>query len=313
MTDEGNGQDMLDSREINQVHQGRGDNGQKAPAPATDAAGRAFRFLQELAADLSQESISFPTFVDATMKIRDALRHPDADVGRVAQVVSGEPLLAARLVHLANSVAFNPGGHKIADVRSAVTRVGFNTVRATAALVALEQVRASPDLAPFAAEAERAWRHSIDAAAIAYVLARAITTLRPDEALFAGLVHDIGRFYLLSRASKYPELLQHRDELEAIVHEWHPSIGQAILQQLDLPEALTVAVAEHELGNYRFPPRNMSQLVTLAHLAAHWRERGNGGAVPDSPGAAEPPEDSPVFRVLADATAEVQSLIDALR
>ena len=302
---------MLDRRDTDEVNHGLGENAKKAADPAAEAAGRAFRFLQELAADLSQESISFPTFVDATVRIRDALRDPDADVDRVAQVVSGEPLLAARLVHLANSVAFNPGGRKIADVRSAVTRVGFNTVRTTAAVIALEQVRASKDLAPFATEAERVWRHSLDVAAIAYVLARALTTLRPDEALFAGLVHDIGRFYLLSRASKYPELVEHRDELETIVQEWHPSIGQAILQQLDLPEALTVAVAEHELGNYRFPPRNMTHLVTLANLAAHWRE--GRAAQPGPDGTAELPEDSPVFPVLAEAAAEVQSLINALR
>ena len=308
---QGKDQDMLDRRDVEQVNRGWGESAQNGSNPAAEAAGRAFRFLQELASDLSQESISFPTFVDATVKIREALKDQDADVGRVAQVVSSEPLLAARLVHLANSVAFNPAGRKIADVRSAVTRVGFNTVRTTAAAIALEQVRASKELAPFAAEAERVWRHSLDAAAIAYVLARALTTLRPDEALFAGLVHDIGRFYLLSRASKYPELIEHRDELETIVQEWHPSIGQAILQQLDLPEALTVAVAEHELGNYRFPPRNMTHLVTLANLAAHSRE--GRGAPSGQDGTVELPEDSPVFPVLAEAAAEVQSLIDALR
>jgi putative nucleotidyltransferase with HDIG domain len=302
---------MLDRKAEGQVNGDRGETLARPPEPAADAASRAFRFLQELASDLSHESISFPTFIDATVRIRDALADPDADFGRVAQVVSGEPLLAARIVHLANSVAFNAAGRKVADVRSAVTRVGFGTVRTTAAAVALEQVVASKELSLFAAEAERVWRHSLDVAAIAYVLARALTPLRPDEALFAGLVHDIGRFYLLSRASRYPELVEHKDELETIVHEWHPSIGQAILQQLDLPEALTVAVAEHELGNYRFPPRNMTHLVTLANLAARWRE-GRAGTSADDP-SAELPEDSPVFPVLAEASAEVQSLIDALR
>jgi len=303
---------MFDHRDADQVNPGVTEKATKGVEPAAaDAAGRAFHFLQELASDLSQDSISFPTFIDATIRIRDALSDPDADVGRVSQVVSGEPLVAAKLVHLANSVAFNPAGRKIADVRSAVTRVGFDTVRTTAAAIALEQVRASEELAPFAAEAERVWRHSLDVAAIAYVLARALTTLRPDEALFAGLVHDIGRFYLLSRASRYPELVGNRDELDAIVQDWHPSIGQAILQQLELPEALTVAVAEHELGNYRFPPRNFTDLVTLANLAAHCREGWRRGSTGE--GAPELPEDSPVFPELAEAAVEVQSLIDALR
>lgn len=291
---------MLDRRQADPI----GDDRQAgAQDPAADATARAFRFLQELASDLSQDSISFPTFIDATIRIRDALSDPDADVGRVSQVVSGEPLLAARLVHLANSVAFNPGGRKVADVRSAVTRVGFNTVRTTAAAVALEQVRASRELALFAAEAERVWRHSLEVAAIAYVLARSVTTLRPDEALFAGLVHDIGRFYLLSRASKYPELVEHQDELDTIVHEWHPSIGQAILQGQGLPEAIVAAVADHELGEYRFPPKTLTDVVSLASLAVPFHSGGSGNL----------PQDSPVFPVLAEAAAEVQSLVEALR
>lgn len=303
---------MLVGKDENQTDRRRKQDAKDTADPAATAAtSRAFRFLQELASDLSGGAITFPTFIDATMKIRDALSDPDVDTGRLARVISGEPLLAAKLVQVANSVAFNAAGRKILDVRSAVTRVGFETVRTTAAAVALEQVRASKDLAAFAPEAERVWRHSLNVAAIAFVLARALTPLKPDEALFAGLVHDIGRFYLLSRAAKYPELVEHRDELEAIIHEWHPSIGQAILQQLELPEALTTAVAEHELGNYRFPPGNVTHLLTLANLAAYAREGWSPGQVQGA--GAELPPDSPVFRVLAEAADQVQSLINALR
>ena len=280
-----------------------------APAGSTqpsNPAERAFHFLQELAADLSQEAITFPTFVDATVKVGRALDDPAMDADRLALVVSSEPLLAAKLVQLANSVAFNPAGKKIADVKTAVTRVGFTTVRSTAAAIAIAQVRASADLKDFREETERIWRHSLDVAAIAYVLARALTSLRPDEALFAGLVHDIGRFYLLARAARYPELAAHRDELEALIHEWHPAIGQTILQQLGLPEALTTAVAEHEVGAYRYPPRNLTDLVVLANLAA--QRRGQ----PDEPGTGLP-DDSPVLKVLAEAAAEVQSLVVALQ
>ena len=278
-------------------------------APASNPAERAFRFLQELASDLSQEAITFPTFVDATVKVSRALDDPGIDAEKLALVVSSEPLLAAKLVQLANSVALNPAGRKIADVKTAVTRVGFTTVRSTAAAIALAQVRASEDLREFRDETERIWRHSIEVAAVAYVLARALTTLRPDEALFAGLVHDIGRFYLLARATRYPELTAHRDELEAVIHEWHPAIGQTILQQLSLPDTLTTAVAEHETGAHRVPPRNLTDLVILANLAARTRdprpEQGEAHATL--------PEDSPVLKVLAESAAEVQSLVAALQ
>jgi len=295
---------MLDRKDVDQVQKGWGGQGgphdEATPSAAADQ--RAFQFLQELATDLSGNGITFPTFIDATVKVRNALNDPDIDAGHLAQVVSGEPVLATKLVRMANSAALNPSGRQVADVRTAVMRVGLNAVRSTAAAVAVQQVRASKDLAPFADEAERTWRHSLDVAAIAYVLARALSQLNPDEALFAGLVHDIGRFYLMSRAAKYPELVEHRDELEAIVSEWHPSIGEAILQGLNLPESLVAAVANHELGDYRFPPRNLTDVVTLANLAAHARH-GDGDL----------PADSPVFPVLAEAASEVQSLVEALR
>ena len=61
---------MLDRRQADPI----GDDRQAgAQDPAADATARAFRFLQELASDLSQDSISFPTFIDATIRIRDAL------------------------------------------------------------------------------------------------------------------------------------------------------------------------------------------------------------------------------------------------
>jgi putative nucleotidyltransferase with HDIG domain len=298
---------MLDRKDVDEVQRGWGGGenpAETARSAADQAAGqRAFRFLQEIAAGLSGNGITFPTFIDATVKVRKALNDPNVDAARIADVVSGEPVLATKLVRLANSAALNPSGRQVADVRTAVMRVGFNAVRSTAAAVAVQQVRASKDLAPFANEAERAWRHTLDVAAIAYVLARSLTKLNPDEALFAGLVHDIGRFYLLSRAAGYPELIEHRDELEAIVAEWHPSIGEAILQGQGLPEPLAEAVANHELGEYRFPPRTLSDVVTLANLAVPWDRGGSGNLPPDSP----------VFPVLAEAAAEVQSLVEALR
>ena len=41
--------------------------------------------------------------------------------------------------------------------------------------------------------------------AIAYSLARHATDLNPEEAMLAGLVHDIGKLYILMRASRTPD------------------------------------------------------------------------------------------------------------
>lgn len=269
----------------------------------------AFRFLQAIAADLARGKIAFPTFSRATIKIRTALDQPDIDADRLAQAISTEPLLAARLVQMANSAALNPGGRPVGDVPNAILRVGMASVRSVAVAVAIEQLRAEARHPAFQPFAEAAWRHSVEVAAVAQVLAKRLSRINPDEALFAGLVHDIGHFYLLSQAQHYPELEQDPDQLAHVLAEWHPSIGRALLHEFQLSEGVLEAVAEHENGHHRMPLRFMPDLVTLANLVC-------GATNPVAAyrvAAADVKFEPEVASVLAEAKTEIEALASVLR
>ncbi|MEO5785642.1 MAG: HDOD domain-containing protein [Casimicrobiaceae bacterium] len=227
-----------------------------------------FRFLQDIAKDLAEREVSFPTFAAATVQVRAALDDPNVNADKLATVISREPLLAAKLVRLANSAAVNAGGKIVADVRTAVVRVGHATVRSVAVAVAFEQLRADRELQQYRPRLEAAWRHSVQVASLSYVIARKLTRIAPDEALFAGLVHDVGYFYLLSVAPRYPELQGHDPLLDGILRDWHPSIGQAVLHAFSLPTTVMEAVGEHETAVPRMPPRTVADVVRLANLAA---------------------------------------------
>lgn len=268
-----------------------------------------FRFLQKIADDLKRRELTFPTFSQATLKVRAALGRPDIDVERLAQVISTEPLLAARLVRMANAAAFGSGGRPVGDVKSAVLRVGHAAVRSVATAVAMEQLKDDATHPPFRAIAESAWRHSVDVAAVAHVLAKRLSRINPDEALFAGLVHDIGHFYLLSQASHYPELENDPMEFAHILQEWHPSIGRALLHDFNLSDAVLEAVAEHENGRYRLPLRTLADIVTLANLSsAQTNPVVAYRVVP--PGKLGEPE---VVTTLVQAREEIVALATALR
>jgi putative nucleotidyltransferase with HDIG domain len=278
---------------------------------ANDPGQRAYRFLQVLATDLSSKNITFPTFTGATIRVRTALSDPSIDADRLARVISIEPLLPARLIQIANSVAMNPGGKPVTDVRAAVLRVGHDVVRSTAIALALEQLRAAKDVQIFHEQAEWVWRHSLEVAAIAYVLAKKQSRLNPDEALFAGLVHDIGRFYLLARASAYPELVAHPGELEALIQEWHPSIGQAVLHEFRLSEATLKAVSDHEDHHAAIPPRLLVDVITIANRVALQTNP------PRYPSHVErdiaPIDDPKLLQSLAESAEEIRTLLVALR
>jgi len=56
------------------------------------------------------------------------LRDPDSTAAKIAEVVAQDPTVAARVLRLSNS-AYYSGGREITDLRSAVTRLGHNTLR----------------------------------------------------------------------------------------------------------------------------------------------------------------------------------------
>jgi HD-like signal output (HDOD) protein len=264
-------------------------------------------FIALLAQDLSEGKISFPTFVDATLKIRRALADENLDAGRLARIVASEPLLAAKLVRTANSVAFNPSGDAIGDVKTAVIRVGMATVRAVAVAVSMEQLESAQEIFPVRERARQIWRHSIDTAAVAYVLADTMSDIDPDEALFAGLVHDIGKFYLLSRVARIAELRCDNEQLDALLADWHASMGSAVLATMDVPPATLAAVNEHALGDCAMPPRNLTDVVVLANMASHAIEAVAAGRT--DVGLKEPA----LGEFLHDREPQIGSLVAALR
>jgi HD-like signal output (HDOD) protein len=141
------------------------------------------------------------------------------------------------------------------------------------------------------------------------VLAKRLSRINPDEALFAGLVHDIGHFYLLSLAARHPELEENPREVAGILASWHPSIGQAVLHDFRLSEGLLEAVAEHENGRYRLPLRTLPDVVTLANLASS-STNPVAALYPVPEGVLQEPD---VVDTLNDARAEIDALASALR
>jgi putative nucleotidyltransferase with HDIG domain len=224
-----------------------------------------FRFVEDLAKQLSAKNLVFPTFLGATIKIRAALNDPDSTVDKAARVVSAEPVLVGQLLKLANSATLNPSGKKIADVKTAITRLGYNTVRSAAIAVAMRQMTQAKQAVPVQELLKDLWGHSLFVASTASVLARRVSKVSPDTAMLAGLLHDIGLFYILVRAGEYPELFTDEASLMAIAYEWHASVGHAILEGWDIPEEVTAAVDQHEdVLSQRIGPVNLLDVLMAA-------------------------------------------------
>ena len=96
-----------------------------------------------------------------------------------------------------------------------------------------------------------------------------MTRTNPDEAYFAGLIHDIGAFYMLFRATKYPELVARRQSLKHLVIQWHEGIGLTLLEALHVPEEVIEAAREHDLlREAPLVPGNLKDIVYIGNFLA---------------------------------------------
>lgn len=261
-----------------------------------------FQILEDIAKDLSGDEVTFPTFLDITFQVRTALKNPNLSVEQLAKLVGAEPLMSAKIIRMANSVALNPSGREVADVKSAIVRVGMEAVRTISFAVAMEQLLKSKQMQIFEGLSHKLWEHTAHVAALCRVLARKLAKINGDEAMFAGLVHDLGVFYLLSRAANFPDLIADKPELHSLLVGWHDNIGHALLSALGQPESIVVAVQEHETERAVTEIKNLSDVLyvanKIANRASSWRD-------PDL----DEPVDTSILESIFDAET-LQEIID---
>jgi HD-like signal output (HDOD) protein len=203
-----------------------------------------FGFVERLAQDLRDERLELPAFPEAVLRIQRALQSPDTSTDDIVRILSSEPALAARLLRIANSAEFRRMDQDVTDLRKAVSRMGFNMVRSVAVAFAMRQLRRKDNYSAVAQrELELAWNDSLEIAAACFVIAKRFTRVNPDQALLTGLLHVLGRLYIIMRSKDAEELSE--AQMREVVDGWHANIGKAILESWGLPEALQNAV-EHQ-------------------------------------------------------------------
>jgi HD-like signal output (HDOD) protein len=209
----------------------------------------AFDFVRILAAELSRGHVELPSFPEIALKVRRVLEDSKTSSDQVVRVVGSEPALAGQLLRIANSASLNRTGRQVTDLRTAINRLGHNMVRSAAMAFAMNQIRNSNKLAALAPHLNDLWERSTYVAAYAFVLARDCTRVNPDEAMLAGMMHGIGKLYILTRAAAHPALLATKTTLKDIIAEWYPSIGKAILENWGFSETMACAVGQEEEGS----------------------------------------------------------------
>jgi len=222
-------------------------------------------FLQAIKADLESEKLILPTFPEVALKARDAASNENTTAEELAAIINTDAALSARLLKVANSPLFR-ARNKIDNIQIAITRMGGRVVRNLIMSITVEQMFNTPSK-QLAERFKNAWQHSVQVAAFSRVLAASSTNLDPEQAMLAGLFHDIGVLPILMAAEQNPALLADTVALDQLIEQLHTQVGKLIVEHWDFPDNLTEVVWEHEnlLRDHK-PEADYSDVVLVANL-----------------------------------------------
>lgn len=225
-------------------------------------------FSEQIEEELEDGRLNFPTSLDVSMRIKRLADAPESTLEQIAAVVRAEPVLSAKVVRMANAVSMNPYGGHITSVNDAVQRIGLAALRCLAFSVAAEQLALDHRSRSMRLVASGLWMHSVDVAAWSHALARHLKVVNPDTALLAGMMIDIGQFFLLARAADYPALEGDMNRFAELVSTWNEPVGRAVLEVFELPDAILDAFQYENPYGGAWPPGNLADVVFIASLAA---------------------------------------------
>ncbi len=271
--------------------------------------------LKTVAEDAARGEMVFTTHAELALRVQRALDDPDCSIDLLSKLISAEPILSARVVGIANSAAYNHSGRAFTDVRSAISKLGFSTLRVLTTAVVVRQMEGVSKNPAHRAVAARLWEHTAHVAALARVIAQRVTHQNPDAAFFAGIVHEVGGFYLISRAASFPGLLE--TNLEPWYGHGEARVGRAVLNMLAVPENILEAIETLWAGYLAMPPESLGDTLLLADQLSPVESplselagMGRKGMPIDIDLALD---DETLSSILNDSAEEVASLTNALK
>ena len=232
-----------------------------------------FRFVSLLALELDNGDISLPSLPDVVTKIRNMLERDDCDFDKVSQAVSVDPVLVSKLFVYANSAYYNRANVKIETLEAVIGRLGFEVVRNTAMSLAMKQLYNSDKHDKTANQQRKIWARGMKLSSMAFAIAQQQPALNQETAFLCGLMHEVGKLYILTKAEDFPELLGDADSLQLVYDEWNPQISKSIIESWGFSEDVVhTADPESYVQEDADAPADLVDVIVVARLLLDGKE-----------------------------------------
>lgn len=222
--------------------------------------------IEQILQAIERDDFVLPTLPNVAVKLQELIDDPNVSADQIVSVLSSDPFVAAQIIKSANSAAFAGKPH-IDSVREAAARLGYRQLRNLVLTITMNKMFNSSNPI-FNKRMKHVWEHSRKVAAVSYVIALRQPHLLPDQAMLAGLMHDIGVLPLCLHIEKNHVAIE-EDTLETLIIRCHGAMGAKLLKNWNFSQEIIEVVAEHEdihRASSNASPADYVDVVTFANL-----------------------------------------------
>ena len=254
-------------------------------------------FIEIVENRIMSNAARLPVFNTTAARIQQEIGREEPDLRLIEKLIVSDQALTAEVLRFSNS-SFYKGLTQVSTVRNAIVRLGINEVSNIVMMVTHENQFRSKDPV-LNGVIRKLWQHARGTAMAAHWLARHCGLHGiAHEAFFAGLLHDVGKLFILTVIDD----IQHSDQVKVnpsaallmeVMDDLHTTHGYALMHHWNLPEKYSQVVRDHhtqalEAENYLVPhgaagEQNLQQ--NGARTAARCRHgaHGDGGGERTAP------------------------------
>jgi HD-like signal output (HDOD) protein len=215
---------------------------------------------------------SLPSIPRVAQELIQQFDNPHTSLDSVARNIALDPVIAAKVLRLANSARFR-GSRESSSVEDAAMRLGFNTLRT----LVLASAVTGAFQAPPGFDIKGFWTHSFQVASISRLLAKN-RGVAVETAFTCGMMHNIGELLIQTGVPELAERLNQNgkdvDAAQRVALETlqlgfgFPEVGAELARRWQLPDLIQQAIA-YQSRPLQAPadmplPRVLAQSVSIA-------------------------------------------------
>ena len=222
------------------------------------------RLFKSFHDSFKQGTLQVPNLPDVAIRLRSAITK-NIGIAEAVEIVNLDPVIASKLIQTANSPLYRTLT-PAASCHDAVNRLGLATTRTIVTSLCMKNLFQGKNRA-LKKKFVEIWQQSIQMASISRTLAMNTGEIDPDEAMLAGLIHNIGSIPLLKFADSAPEGEYQIDDIEACLSMSQGVIGNYVLTQWEFPEEMANIPFHYDDWFYDTGNRlTLSDIVILARF-----------------------------------------------